>query len=285
MEHLLQYDIDPQSSPESQPDPTLVKQQKAYEKKLKQYEKDKVRREYFQANKERILKNKQAVMKHNEFEKRRYASWSEESDVAYNPNKIDKAFGFIDVWNIMTFMHNQRTQNHYQRYDDEMIAKYMAQETEALWWIRNIQFSTRDKALWFLPIYTWSFVCSVYGDSWIWLISHPIFSFPPLPKKPIPPEAPKEKAGAEKELTELKKEVLTSKEMNRSKKTSGDMISTTYEVVSNGKTIRLDKETYDLYLQFKATRKERPHDLDLSFDHFKATYLDKHPQFMRKVKK
>ena len=109
-----------------------------------------------------------------------------------------------------------------------------------------------------------------------------IFTTIPLPKKPTPPEVPKAKVPTQTELTELKKEVLTSKEMNRSKKTSGDMISTTYEVVSNGKTIRLDKETHDLYLQFKATRKERPHDLDLSFDHFKATYLDKHPKFMRK---
>ena len=65
MEHLSQHDLDPQSSPESQPDPTLVKQQKAYEKKLKQYEKEKARWEYFQANKERILKNQQAIKEYN----------------------------------------------------------------------------------------------------------------------------------------------------------------------------------------------------------------------------
>ena len=54
-----------QTTPETQPDPILTKEQKVYEKKLKQYEKEKARWEYFQANKERILKNQQAIKEYN----------------------------------------------------------------------------------------------------------------------------------------------------------------------------------------------------------------------------
>lgn len=112
-------------------------------------------------------------------------------------------------------------------------------------------------------------------------ICHHIFTFPPLPTKPTPPEKPQVKETTQ-ELTNLKQEVITSKEMDISRKVYGDTVPTKLEVISNGKTIKVEKKTYELYIQYKATRKERPHDLDLSFDHFKATYLDKHPKFMRK---
>jgi hypothetical protein len=269
-----------QTTPETQPDPILTKEQKAYEKKLKQYEKDKARWEYFQANKERILKNRDEVEKNNNFEKKEYENIKTEVEAWNNPDLHGR--GFVSVSKIETIIRDRPGISLYEWIYDHSIWKYTNDPWTRI--NRELQIHSSDKKFNFSPTYTWSYICTAQFDSWISLILYPIFSFPPLPKKPTSPEKPKPKE-IKQQLSELKQEVAQTKEMNISRKTYGDTVPTKLEVISDGKTIKVNKETYDLYIQYKATRKERPHDLDLSFDHFKATYLDKHPQFMRKEKK
>lgn len=107
-----------------------------------------------------------------------------------------------------------------------------------------------------------------------------IFSFPPLPQKPTPPERPKPQTDVQ-QLAELAQEVLQTKEMDISRHITRDTKILKREIMVDRQTIEVDPQTSDLYIQYKATRSQRPNDPDLSFVHFKETYLDKHPQFMR----
>ena len=277
-----------QTTPETQPDPILTKEQKVYEKKLKQYEKEKARWEYFQANKERILKNQQAIKEYNTMSAD--LNYEIESDSV----KQIKNYWFIPMDKVLMTIDKAIIEIKKLNAGRDgwmyFVKEVNESSPEELWGVLiGCELTHLDKKYNFIPkligayghIYSNIPIWSVNKDYYLNLFG--IFSIPNLPKKPIPPEKPKPKE-IKQQLSELKQEVVQIKEMDISRKVYGDTVPTKLEVISNGKTIKVEKETYDLYIKYKATRKERLYDLDLSFDHFKATYLDKHPKFMRKGK-
>lgn len=143
-----------------------------------------------------------------------------------------------------------------------------------------------DKKYNFYPSCDGSWMVDVMGEDALGIVlqEHPIFSFPPLPKQaPIPPEKPLVNNTASQQLNELKQEVIQSQEMNISRRTidtKGNIIKR--EIMIDGRSTLIEPQTYDLYIKFKSTRNQRPHDLDYSFSHFQKNYLDQNPQYMRK---
>lgn len=263
-----------------QPDPISVKEQKTYEKKLKQYEKEKEKYDYLFKNQERIIANKKAIENHNTTNTKLYNSFKK---WVILPNKPTRKVRDMFWYNDLEGLARNSAHSSPNRYELELNPIGRGDIKAITKEIKWLKLTAWDKKYWLVPKHKWSYLFTTTDDSRTIgedLTIFESFTFI-LPTKPTPPEKPLVKE-AKQELSELKKEVLTSKEMNVSRKTHGDTVPTKLEVISEWNTITLDKETFNLYIQYKATRNERPHDLDLSFEHFQKVYLDKVPGFMRK---